>query len=848
MASLMPSGTVETFTGVSAPRGVNLSGGEFAPDPTTLPGTYTTDYSYDSATAIANVGARGHDVVRLPIRWERIQPTRNAALNSTEVGRIETFASDCAAAGMTVILDVHNFGRYINSTANGGATLVLGDTLPTADFLDLWTRLSVAFKSNANISVYDIMNEANTFLPVAGTFSGTVRYNFNDGTVQGWTGDGATATNVASKLRLASTATAGSYNYRKDSGGTVAGSASGNVLSVIATLVTNPGGNWRPKLQWQTTGFIWRDGVTTYTRVDTGATVSELIAGVAVRVTTDFTSTFPISSPNGLCIQTESSNATAGAVSVDYDDVAQGTMTGAKTEARVWEEISQLAVNTIRGNADDHWIHVGGYQFSSARYWTQNHPEPWITDTLNKTRYDAHYYADASAGNPGFYAASYATENSAAVTAGYASLTAQAVAQLSVFTNWVTTKGVLGFVSEIGWPNNADTASWNAVGEAMYDVLDAATIGATYWAAGARWGTTYILSLYTGTTQTTIKSQATTVESHPSLTVATPNPTNWTLALNDGTGGGFQIVNNQGRIRSGNVAINRTSVRLNGVIVADADVVFDWVVNPSGSYSHLMMRSSAPIDTGTGYQILLGATDMYLSRRVTYSNYLDLVTYTHGFTVGQAVRTRMAIFGQRIRVRTWLQSNPEPTSVWQIDTTDTGGVSAAGYIGWTIMASTAGSKDFFIDNVDAKTTLTPQQATIIAGGTILTVGTLRKLPTKSFAGTVSSSGAFTKIRAVVRLLAGTVVPTGALRRTPNKTLVGVLAPTATTVKQVNKKLAGSVASSATFRRAFIKRLTGNITPAGASTVTLIGRIFGSPGQAVVRLITDAAVRIRHRSG
>jgi hypothetical protein len=75
-------------------RGVNMAGGEFAPSAATLPGTVGTDYSYDTAAAFVTIGTRGHRIVRLPFRWERIQPTRGAALNSAELARLTQVVAD----------------------------------------------------------------------------------------------------------------------------------------------------------------------------------------------------------------------------------------------------------------------------------------------------------------------------------------------------------------------------------------------------------------------------------------------------------------------------------------------------------------------------------------------------------------------------------------------------------------------------------------------------------------------------------------------------------------------------------------------------------------------------------
>lgn len=501
-------------------RGVNMSGAEFAASSSTLPGTYGTDYAYDGSAALTAIAGYGHKVVRLPIRWERIQPTRGAALNATELGRIQTYLANAHTAGLSVIVDVHNYARFINSTGNGGATLVLGDTLPVASFTDLWTRLSTALNGTAGLYGYGLMNEPHDLVPVAGTFSGTTRYDWTSG-VQGWTGDAATASNVGGKLRLSASLGSGNVNVRKDDAGTVAGGSTptGSVLRFEATLVTDPGstGGWVMKAQWQNSSFAWQDPTSvTFARVDTGASVTGLVAGVAVYVTCTFSSI--TSPPNAFCLQLNGTGATAGTVSVDIDNFAQGSLSGSQSAAQVWESASQQAVTAIRGNGDTTPILVGGYGSSGAQSWSTNHPVPWINDPAAPAAsllYEAHYYFDT--GNSGTFSSDYATENAAAVGAGYASLADRATTELGTFTAWLSSHNVVGFIGEIGWPNTGDTNSWNAVGEACYDLLDAGHVGATYWAAGARWGTSYGLSIYTGTNQDVSQSQATVVQAHPAV-------------------------------------------------------------------------------------------------------------------------------------------------------------------------------------------------------------------------------------------------------------------------------------------------------------------------------------------
>ena len=60
--------------------GVNLAGAEFGEG--SLPGTYNSNYTYPTQTEVDYFKGKGMNIARLCFRWERLQQTTNAALNS----------------------------------------------------------------------------------------------------------------------------------------------------------------------------------------------------------------------------------------------------------------------------------------------------------------------------------------------------------------------------------------------------------------------------------------------------------------------------------------------------------------------------------------------------------------------------------------------------------------------------------------------------------------------------------------------------------------------------------------------------------------------------------------------
>lgn len=141
-------------------RGVSLAGAEFGVDAYgngPLPGTFAVNYMYPDPTYASGYTsadyylAKGMTTFRLPFRWERLQPARNAPFSTAEMDRLTTTVTHLTAKGATVILDPHNYARY-------GTSLIGSPAVPNADFADLWSRLAAAFKGNPRV-LFGLMNE-----------------------------------------------------------------------------------------------------------------------------------------------------------------------------------------------------------------------------------------------------------------------------------------------------------------------------------------------------------------------------------------------------------------------------------------------------------------------------------------------------------------------------------------------------------------------------------------------------------------------------------------------------------------------------------------------------------------
>ena len=127
--------------------GINLSGAEFGKG-----STYGYDYKYPTFKDLSFYAEKGLTLVRLPVKWERLQPDQGGKLDEAELGRLKLFLDNAAKAGVEVIVDVHNFGRY-DGKAIGSAAL------PVATFADFWAKLAGAIGHKSAVYGYDLMNE-----------------------------------------------------------------------------------------------------------------------------------------------------------------------------------------------------------------------------------------------------------------------------------------------------------------------------------------------------------------------------------------------------------------------------------------------------------------------------------------------------------------------------------------------------------------------------------------------------------------------------------------------------------------------------------------------------------------
>lgn len=153
-------------------RGVNLAGMEFSTESgfnSANLGVAGQQYFYEPAESMAYLAERGVKLVRLPIRWERIQPELGGNLRAQEITAIKQIMDAAHTADIRVVLDLHNYGVYMAPKGK----LELGTTLGHDKLADVWLRLSKEFGSHPALAAYGLMNEPHD-LP-AGTYGTPVK-------------------------------------------------------------------------------------------------------------------------------------------------------------------------------------------------------------------------------------------------------------------------------------------------------------------------------------------------------------------------------------------------------------------------------------------------------------------------------------------------------------------------------------------------------------------------------------------------------------------------------------------------------------------------------------------------
>jgi endoglucanase len=135
--------------------GINLAGADFG----NLLGKHGTEYLYPTRENIDYYAALGFTLVRIPFKWERLQPQLNAPLDGNELLLLSGVVDHALRRNLTVVLDPHNYAKRRFGADGWNRDFLIGSAeVPLGGFNDFWGRLADVFKDREHV-VFGLMNE-----------------------------------------------------------------------------------------------------------------------------------------------------------------------------------------------------------------------------------------------------------------------------------------------------------------------------------------------------------------------------------------------------------------------------------------------------------------------------------------------------------------------------------------------------------------------------------------------------------------------------------------------------------------------------------------------------------------
>lgn len=128
-------------------RGVNVFTFAYASSDPAYPGEPPSSYRF--------LARRGFGIVRLPFFWTQVQPELGGSVDSDGLDALASEVARAKAAGMRVVLDLHNSCRFPRIDSRRRC----GDGISRGQLTDVWDKLSSRFARDDGVLAYDIMNE-----------------------------------------------------------------------------------------------------------------------------------------------------------------------------------------------------------------------------------------------------------------------------------------------------------------------------------------------------------------------------------------------------------------------------------------------------------------------------------------------------------------------------------------------------------------------------------------------------------------------------------------------------------------------------------------------------------------
>lgn len=160
LATTLAATLASSAFGEVAPQlfGVNLGSGDATSNG--VPGAYGHAYLYPSAGNLDYYKSKGLTLIRLNMKWKRIQQSPGQPLYETDMARIDNVIAMARARDMKVILDLHDYNTYGKNSA--GEDLIIGQhpqAPAISTLVHLWGLIAERYKNEPAVYGYDLMNE-----------------------------------------------------------------------------------------------------------------------------------------------------------------------------------------------------------------------------------------------------------------------------------------------------------------------------------------------------------------------------------------------------------------------------------------------------------------------------------------------------------------------------------------------------------------------------------------------------------------------------------------------------------------------------------------------------------------
>ncbi|RAI41378.1 glycoside hydrolase family 5 protein [Rhodoplanes roseus] len=156
--------------------GVNLAGADFG----TIPGVHGTEYLYPGPRDVDYFGDLGFGLIRLPFKWERLQPRLGAPFAPAEERLLTDVARYATGRRIEVVLDPHNYAKRRIAEDGWSREHQIGSAaVPSDAFADFWSRLARLFAADDDV-LFGLMNEpvglsSDAWLGIANAAIGAIR-------------------------------------------------------------------------------------------------------------------------------------------------------------------------------------------------------------------------------------------------------------------------------------------------------------------------------------------------------------------------------------------------------------------------------------------------------------------------------------------------------------------------------------------------------------------------------------------------------------------------------------------------------------------------------------------------